>query len=125
MLTYFFICAIIIVYYKFIIHKEVDAMSRTSLSYSMEKHYKELAESNLIRQQRCARQKTTEFSHICYGADLNLLDESRRWLFEEGLAHNMGVEGARIFANKLVLYVNEAELQAEYERLLHSEFATA
>ena len=57
--------------------------------------------------------------------DLNTLDESRRWLYNEGLQHNMSLEQARIFANKLVLYVNQDELEAEFERLLHTKAVIA
>lgn len=100
-------------------------MARTGISYSMEQHLTKLAENSLIRQKKCSRKKTNVYSHTCYGEDLNTLDESRRWLYNEGLQHNMSLEQARIFANKLVLYVNQDELEAEFERLLHTKAVIA
>ena len=99
-------------------------MSRTGLSYSEEKTLREVSANRLIKQKKCSRTKTGEYTHPCYGDDINTLDGARKGLYDEGLEHNMTSEQARIFANKLVLYVKPAELEAEYQRLL-SERVTA
>ena len=99
-------------------------MSKTGLSYSEEKHLRKLAADSLIRQQKCSTTKSGAYTHVCYGEDLNTLDAPRKWLFDAGLAEGMPTEHARIYANKIVLYVNPVELEAEYQRLL-SERVTA
>ena len=96
-------------------------MARTGISYSQEKTLKEVAANRLIKQKKCSRTKNGVYTHPCYGDDINTLDESRKWLYEEGLEHNMTVEQARIFANKLVLYVDPVELEREFELLAHSK----
>lgn len=68
------------------------------------------AERYLIARQRCSKFRDETFNHICYGQDLNTLDYSRRWLFKELLASGETHERARIGANKMVLYVNESDL---------------
>lgn len=84
----------------------------------MEQNLRKQAADKLISQQRCSRKKTEKYSVICYGDDLNTLDASRKWLYKEGLNHNMTTEQARIFANKLVLYVDPQELEVEFEHLV-------
>lgn len=93
-------------------------MAKTGISYSQEKTLREVAANTLIRQKKCSRTKTSEYTHPCYGDDINTLDGARKWLYDEGIEHNMTSEQARIFANKLVLYVNPQELEAEYQKLL-------
>ena len=93
-------------------------MSRTDLSYSEEKNLREVSANRLIKQKKCSRTKTGVYTHPCYGDDINTLDGAREWLYYEGLEHNMTSEQARIFANKLVLYVDPVELEAEYQKLL-------
>lgn len=93
-------------------------MTRTGISNMMEQNLRKQAADKLISQQRCSRKKTEKYSVICYGDDLNTLDASRKWLYEEGLSHNMTTEQARIFANKLVLYVDPQELEVEFEHLV-------
>lgn len=100
-------------------------MARTGISYSQEKTLREVAANTLIRQKKCSRTKTGVYTHPCYGDDINTLDGSRSWLYEEGLEHHMTVEQARIFANKLVLYVDPVELEKEYELLVHSKSGIA
>lgn len=93
-------------------------MARTGITYMQEMNLRKQAADKLISQQRCSRKKTEKYSVICYGDDLNTLDAPRKWLYEEGLKHNMTTEQARIFANKLVLYVDPQELEAEFEHLV-------
>ena len=98
-------------------------MTETRISYMQELNLRKQAKDKLISQQRCSRTKTDNYSIICYGEDLNTLDTPRTWLYHEGLQHNMTVEQARIFANKLVLYVNAEELEAEFNRLVNEATA--
>lgn len=76
------------------------------------------AADRLIAKKDCSKVKSEEFTHMCIGKDLNILDGCREWLFEEELAKGTEYERARIGANKLVLYVNESRLQRETERLI-------
>ena len=93
-------------------------MARTGFSYSEEITLREVSANRLIKQKKCSRTKTGVYTHPCYGDDINTLDGAREWLYYEGLEHNMTSEQARIFANKLVLYVDPVELEAEYQKLL-------
>lgn len=100
-------------------------MSRTGLSYSEEKTLREVSANRLIKQKKCSRTKTSEYTHPCYGEDLNILDAPRKWLYDAGLAEGMTTEQARIYANKVILYVNPEELEAEYQKLLRQAAVTA
>lgn len=93
-------------------------MTKAGITYMMEQNLRKQAADKLISQQRCSRKKTEQYSVICYGDDMNMLDGARKWLYEEGLKHNMSTEQARIFANKLVLYVDPQELEDEFEHLV-------
>mgnify|MGYP003367928710 FL=1 len=95
------------------------------ISNMMEQNLRKQAADKLISQQKCSRTKTKKYSIICYGDDLNTLDATRKWLYEEGLNHNMTTEQARIFANKLVLYVDPQELEIEFQHLVSKAVVSA
>lgn len=76
------------------------------------------AQNYLIARKKCSKVRTDFYTHICYGQDLNSLDYCRQWLYKELLAEGDSPEHARIGANKLVLYVNEDELQEVTEKFI-------
>lgn len=72
---------------------------------------KELALSRLIAAKHCSTQKTKHYDTIVYGPDINMLESCRQWIFDKEIQKKgIDYEQARINANKLVLYVNSAEL---------------
>ncbi len=79
------------------------------------------AQNYLIARKKCSKVRTDFYTHICYGEDLNTLDYCRQWLYKELLAEGYSPERARIWANKLVLYVNEDELQEVTEKLMEEK----
>ena len=81
------------------------------------------AQNYLIARKKCSRVRTDFYTHICYGQDLNTLDYCRRWLYNELLAGGDSPERARIGANKLVLYVNEDELQKVTDEFIEEMIA--
>lgn len=81
--------------------------------FSLRTLQKMAAADNLIRLQKCSLVKTDYYTEPIYGSDLNILDQSRKWLFDELLSKGMEFELARIQANKTVLYVNSNELQRQ------------
>lgn len=106
--------------------KEITATTTTATVHSnnllsdfQKSKLERRAEHYLIARQKCSKVRTAYYTHICYGQDLNTLDYSRRWLFKEFLASGEPHERARIGANKLVLYVNEAELQEVTEKFIN------
>ena len=81
------------------------------------------AQNYLIARKKCSKVRTDFYTHICYGEDRNTLDYSRQWLYKELLAEGESPERARIAANKLVLYVNEDELQKVTDEFIEEMIA--
>lgn len=77
----------------------------------------ELAKSNLIAAQKCAKFPDKYYTIPCYGLDTNILDSCRQWLFDKEISRGIDYEMARINANKIVLYVNETELDEELSKM--------
>lgn len=81
-----------------------------------------IAKSKLISEKKCSHIKDSEHTVPCFGYDMNTLDSSRKWIYEEELLKGTDIERARIYANKAVLYVSQKELdkkvRAIYEDLL-------
>lgn len=71
----------------------------------------ERAMRRLISLQKCTKVKDDSHTIPCFGPDINGLDYSRKWIYEEQIKRGVDSEHARISANKLVLYVNEDELK--------------
>lgn len=82
-----------------------------------EKELRERATDYLISQQRCSKHRDHHYNIICYGADINMLDSCRKWIFDEEMAIHGDQTKAFFAANKTVLYVNEAELKAKMREL--------
>lgn len=80
------------------------------MSYMKQKEIKGTVIRKLIAAQQCSIHKTDEFNVICYGDDLNILDEARKWLLLNG--------NDRIYANKLVLYVRQTDIDRLMKPLL-------
>ncbi len=81
----------------------------------------------LVSNQRCSRSVTSEYNMIVYGDDLNVIDSSRQWLYDELMVEEKKInpdvepEHVRILANKMVLFINRKEYEqlcAEREALL-------
>jgi len=85
----------------------------------------ERAMARLISAQRCTKVNDGEHTVLCFGPDINGLDYSRKWLYEEELTHGVDTEQARINANKLVLYVNQKELAETADQIYKELFQKA
>lgn len=85
---------------------------------------REIAENKLIAAQKCSSRKTAEYNHAVYGHDINMLDSSRAWLMGrmKAMSPNADYEQLRINVNKLVLYINPAELE-DMVRIVRNEQA--
>lgn len=81
------------------------------------------AEYNLISEKACTFLKDQRHTHPSYGRDISILADERRWLYEKLRSENTYTdsEKLRIDANKQVLYLDPAELEAEYQRLLDED----
>lgn len=86
--------------------------------YCIRKQMELVAANSLIKEQKCSKVKTDFFTVPCFGADQLTLDSSRSWLYAEELKANDNPEQARIYANKIVLYVNREELDRRFNRLM-------
>lgn len=86
------------------------------------KEVRHLAEGRLISRRQCSKELTDKYSVPSFGDDMNILDSKRAWLLDEmkSLSPNADCEQLRIMANKLLLYLNPAELQEEIE-IIHQE----
>lgn len=78
------------------------------------------AEYNLISAQACTFLKDQKHTYPSYGRDISILADERRWLYEQlkNECNYTDPEKLRIDANKQVLYLDPAELEAEYQRIL-------
>lgn len=76
-----------------------------------EKELKERAKSCLISQQKCSKHRDDHYNIICYGPDINMLDPSRKWIYDEEMSVHGDSTKAQFTANKLVLYINEDDLK--------------
>lgn len=76
-----------------------------------------LAANRLVKAKKCRTVKDNEYNVPVFGQDLNILDPSRKWLFEEMRAAGKSYEMARIEANKLILYVRESDLREEMKSI--------
>lgn len=80
------------------------------------------AEYNLIAEQKCTSSKDTIHTYPSYGRDINFLADERRWLYDKLKASRASSdECLRIDANKLVLFLDPAELESEYRALLKAD----
>ena len=81
------------------------------------KNLNEMAKARLIEERKCSKHRDDTYNVICYGLDINTLDSSRKWIYDEEMALHGDTERARIAANKLVLYVNDSELASKIREL--------
>lgn len=90
-----------------------------------QREIRERAEDRLIELQKCSSLKDSHYTQIVFGKDLNILDNSRRWLWEElqHISPNEDSEKLRIRANKLILYVNPADLNEMIQIIVEEEAA--
>lgn len=88
-------------------------MAKINVITITENKIREIAEGRLIKAQKCSSHKDDYYSHIVYGMDSNIPDYNRTWLVEQmrSTDSTSDFEQIRINANKLVLYVNPAELK--------------
>lgn len=86
--------------------------------YCIRKKIEQQAACELIREQKCSKIRNDYFTVPCYGFDLLTLDTNRKWLYEQELEAYGNKETARIYANKIVLYVNREELDRRFNRLM-------
>lgn len=77
----------------------------------------QIAANRLVKAQKCKTVQDQEYNIPVYGQDLNGLDGSRKWLFDENIASGKDYEMARIEANKLILYVRESDLREEMKSI--------
>jgi len=98
---------------------------KTKLFNTTQRKLEERAMARLISAQRCTKVQDGEHTVPCFGADMNILDSSRKWLFDEEITHGVDSESARINANKLVLYVNQKELAETAEQIYKELFQKA
>lgn len=75
------------------------------------------AKDRLIFQKHCSRTKDKDHTVACLGKDLNILDNARSWIYDEERQKGTELEQARIYANKAVLYVNQAELDQAVQQI--------
>lgn len=83
---------------------------KTNFNETTQRKIVSRAKDRLISQQKCTRIKDKEHTVACFGYDMTILDNARAWIYEEELKKGTDSERARIYANKAVLYVNQAEL---------------
>ncbi len=80
------------------------------------------AEYNLISAQKCTTLKDARHTYPSYGRDINVLADERRWLYEKlSQQSNTGSEKLRIDVNKQVLFLDPAELESEYQKVLDAD----
>ena len=84
----------------------IERSNRTQM-----KHLRQMAMNHLIAQKRCSFTRDDEHTLVCYGDDINIQNGSRAWI-----AELPGYD--KIAANKLLLYINLEEYQAELDRLV-------
>ena len=92
---------------------------------STESDIRQMAIHRLISQQKCTTTKDADHTVVVYGESLNSVDPSRKWLYEKECkkaveaysanplkAEKPDLEKLQIYANKMVLYVSQKELDA-------------
>lgn len=95
----------------------MDAVVKRRLT---EKELKERAKDCLISEQKCSKHRDDHYNIICYGPDINMLDRSRKWIYDEEMAVHGDSLKAQFTANKLVLYINAGDLKAKMRELRES-----
>jgi hypothetical protein len=103
-----------------ILYRRYIFMATATTRRKTREEVRQEAERRLIASRRCALHPDDVHSVPSYGSDMNSLDCSRLWLFEEVTKTNSqnDYEYCRILANKQVLWLAPDELAEEIQKVI-------